>query len=273
MRMRIESGPARADRNWRLAQAVVFLGFASYFVYDGAIGYPAKNRAEADRMLNAPQPFGGTVKWEDLPEHPTQADFAALEETRPTSREQLAPLGEPNFTQDSDLYFISRYGYAKVSVTQGQINPAELTWRAWGKTREEIHAQYYWAVLPGLIGLYFLFKMFRAMALRVVVDDEGLMYDRLRVPFERMVSLRDYNPKGWIDLYYKHGGQERKLRLDHEKIGRFDAVVEALCAAKGFKNELAEYAVEKQRQHEAEEAAAAAEDSANAETPSGDDEQ
>jgi len=94
----------------------------------------------------------------------------------------------------------------------------------------------------------------------MTIDDEGMVYDGQRIAFADMVSLRDYSPKGWIDLYYRVGEREKRLRLDNEKVLRFDEIVDALCKAKGFRNEVREYAEEKARQKAEEAAAAAAED-------------
>lgn len=246
--MKLESGPAKADRNWQILRAALFLGFGLWFIYDGAAGYPKKNRAEAEKLLQAP-PFKGTIQFDALGEMPTKAAFDAFMQTNPTRIEQVhEALGAATFTDGNDEYFISRYGYAKVTVRAGLVRPADIIWRTWAKTESDIRGQFYWAIVPILPGLYFLLRLYKAVTLRVVIDEEGMTYDTTRVPFDRMVSLRDYSPKGWIDLYYQTDGLQKKLRLDNEKVKLFDEIVDAICRAKGFPNEVKAYQEKKARE-------------------------
>jgi len=262
--MRLESGPAKADRNWQLVRSVIFLGFALCFVYDGALGWPKKNRVEAERKLAAPEPFGGQVKYDSLGETPTKSDFDKLLRSRPTRLDQVrAALGEPTFTDEADHYFMSRYGYARISARGGTITLNPSDWVTWYKTRDEVRQQFLWALLPTPFGLYFLWRLIKAMTLRVTIDDEGMVYAGKRIAFADMVSLRDYNAKGWIDLYYNAGSAQRKLRLDNEKVKLFDEIIAAICQAKGFRNEQQEYAARKAREE-----AEAAPDAESAETES-----
>jgi hypothetical protein len=122
-------------------------------------------------------------------------------------------------------------------------------WRPWYKSKAEIEQQFYWAILPALPALYFLWRLYKSLTLRAVVDDQGLTYGGVQIPFDKMFALRNYSPKGWIDLYYKdEEDQERKLRLDNEKILKFDEIVAAICQAKGFPNEVIAYRERKARE-------------------------
>ena len=247
--MRLESGPARADRNWQLVRTIIFLGFALWFVYDGAVRWPKKCRAAAEQKLSAPEPFGGTLQYDSLGETPTKSDFNRLLREKPTDPKRITEfLGPPTLAKGADLYFVSRYGYAKVTVKDGRMMLSPADWTTWYKDKGEIRGQFYWAIVPALPALYFLWRLFKAVTLRVVIDAEGMIYAGQHIPFASMVSLRDYNPKGWIDLYYKVGERERKLRLDNEKVKLFDEVVAALCEAKGFRNEVQEHAEQKARE-------------------------
>jgi hypothetical protein len=55
MGMRLESGPAKAERNWQLLRTFIFLGFAMFFLYDGAIRCKADG---PDRPLQGRQSQG-----------------------------------------------------------------------------------------------------------------------------------------------------------------------------------------------------------------------
>ncbi len=244
--MTVESGPARTDPIWQLARSAVFVGFALYFLYDGLYGYPAKNRARAIETLNS-APFRGKIAFETLGGVPDEADYNRLRKLQVTTREGLyQALGQPTFTDGATNYFVSRYGFIRAAAS------GELTWQKWDKTKGEITGQFGWALVPAVLALPFLWKLYKATTLRVSVDGQALTYAGRRIPLADIVSLRGYSPKGWIDLYYRAGEKEIKLRLDNEKIARFDEVVEALCQAKGFHNEVKAYAERKAREEAAE---------------------
>ncbi len=254
--MRVESGPARTDRNWQIVRFVLFLGFTAWFLYDGWIRYPAQNREAAQTALQSLPPFDRQkLAFDKLPDW-SQTEFDAARRMNPRLEDLHRRFGAPTFTDGLDEYFVSQYGYGRVGVQGGTIASGE--WRKWpngGRSREEMQAQPYWGIIPALFALYFLWKLYRAATLHVTVDDEGLSYAGKRIAFADMTSLRDYNKKGWIDLYYRVGEDEAKLRLDNEKIALFDEVVEAICQTKHFKNEVRAYKEEEARE-EAEQAAA-----------------
>ncbi len=252
--MTLESGPAKADRNWQLIRTVIFLGFGLYFLYDGLYGYPQENRKKAEALL-ATRPFSGKVQYDALGDAPDEPDWKRLQKTAPAPAAAVRAkarelLGAPALTDGGDDYFISRYGYIKLP------SAGEATWHPWAKTHAEIVQQYACALIAAIPGLYFLWRTYKAATLRVVVDDQGLVFAGRRIACADMTSLRGYSPKGWIDLYYRSGPGERKLRLDNEKVARFAEVVEAICQAKGFRNEVKAYA-ERKAQQAAEEARAA----------------
>ena len=244
--MTLESGPAKADRNWQLLRTVIFLGFGLYFLYDGLYGYPRENRTQAEQML-ATRPFNGKVSFDALREVPDKPDFEKLQQSEPAGPEQARQLfGQPTLTEGGDEFFISRYGYVKAP------RGGRVSWHPWGKSRAEINGQFFWAIIPLAFALPFIWKLYRALTLRVVIDDQGLIYAGRRIAFPDMTSLRDYSPKGWIDLHYQCAGRERKLRLDNEKVARFDEIVAAVCQAKGFHNEVQANAERKAREEAAE---------------------
>lgn len=258
--MHVESGPAKTDRNWHLARSALFVGFAAWFLIDGAVRWPAQNREAAEQAIRKLGWEG--VTYDKLPDHPTQTDFENLfrNKAQPTVEQVRAALGPP-LRKDGPLeIFASKYGYAKLRFgTEPSVDQPFRKWEG-GKSIEEIKAQFLWALIPAVAALPFLRLLFKAITLRVVVDDEGLTYAKQRIAFADMTALKDYNPKGWIDLHYRAGARERKLRLDNEKVARFDEIVDAVCAAKGFTNEVRAYAAEQAESAAEADAARAAED-------------
>lgn len=242
--MTVESGPASGDRNYFLIVSVLCLGMFVYFIYDWQIGYPAANRKEAREqlglLLNVPADEVEIVE----PHRPTKPDYERVSEGQPLSVEQLREVfGQPTLRQaetggQTIEYYASEYGMATVTVRSGRVLPKNITWATWYKTKDEVESQFWFGLIPLLIGLYTGYRLYRAVTLRVVVDDEGLLYGGQRIPYGAIKDIRDYSPKGWVDLYYDDGGRERKLRLDNQKFKRFEAVVDALCVQKGLTNPL-----------------------------------
>jgi len=242
----LESGPAKVDRTYWLVFGILFLGVSAYFVYDGAYGYYNKNREQAEQKL----PSYTSLSAAGLGKKPTEKDFNELVlalKDRPLWRgadvlhaklgEPLPPKKEPGTASENVDRFASVYGMAIVPYEgNGKVDGPKVQWVSWGKSEDDIREQFYWAVIPFVGALYFFFRCYRAGTLRAVIDEEGLTYGGLRIAFADMLSLRDYNKKGWVDLYYRDGGKEKRLRIDNQKIAKFDEIAELICQKKGFEN-------------------------------------
>ncbi len=242
----LESGPAKTDRNYRIIYAVAFLAFAAFFFYDGAYRYQAKNLDKAMADLKT---------WTDVPENPAEweatvrrlmerdfsdQDFERLKQSGPSREKIRATLGEPlprkrgTIADNVELY-VTRYGLAKVEMDPlGRVNPSKMAFQKWQYSKSEIQGQFYWAIIPLALALVFFWKGFQAARLHATIDEEGMTYGKLRIPMAAMVSLRDYSPKGWVDLYYQAGDVQRKLRIDNQKIAKFNEIITLLCDRRGF---------------------------------------
>ena len=245
--MRLESGPAGYDRNYNLVIMLVGILLGAYFLYDYQIGYPKKNLEAAQKALTPL--LGAKNVPTELSEHPTGPEIEDLKKelneisSRPVSPNDIrTTLGEPLFAMPNEdgtgalEHFVSIYGMARVPITHGRVDPALIHWQPWEKSKDEIRLQLYCAIVTFAFALFMFTRVYRAAALRVVIDDEGLTYAKRRIPFDNMVRLCDYSRKGWVDLYYRHGPQERKLRIDNQKVRKFDEIIDTLCAAKGFED-------------------------------------
>jgi hypothetical protein len=135
-------------------------------------------------------------------------------------------------------YFFSDYGMATITVRSGIVQPlTSANWTKWEHDKGDIEGQFYWGIGAGIIGLFIAYRTLRAAALRVVIDDSGMTYGSTRIPFSAMRKLTEYKKKGLCSLYYEGPGeQERRLRLDSYKVAKFEELIDALCAAKGFPN-------------------------------------
>lgn len=240
--MRLESGPAKGDRYYWGFVALLCVGLTGWFGYDGAVGWPRKNLKEAQRQI--PTKLGRSVEGLTFGERPTQEDFKQLVAAKPaTLAEVEAALGSTaqHHKTEGDLttaYVISQYGMAVVPLRSGRVQAAELSWIKWYKNQDEIRSQFYWMLVPAAFGIYALLRFLRAQTLRVAMDDQALIYAGKRIPYDQMTGFENYSPKGWVDLVYRENGAERRLRLDNQRVARYDEVVELISATRGFQNPL-----------------------------------
>lgn len=239
--MRLESGSARMDALQLGILAAAFLFFAAWFYKDGKWTYLEKNRVKARQALT---PFLGL---EGVPaqlgERPTNQDFDALVASNPqTFDDVIARLGPPKKENyDPSLgdvkLFYSDYGMITVTVIGGKVKLSPNDWKKWEHEKGEIDQQFYWGIGSGVIGLWLAYRTFKAATLRVVIDESGMTYGSKRIPFSAMTRLAEYKKKGLCSLYYNDAnGQERRLRLDSYKVAKFEEIIDALVAAKGFSN-------------------------------------
>jgi hypothetical protein len=233
--MKLESGPAAYDRNYWLIFLLACLAFSAYFFYDYKIGYPQKNIEEAKKQLS----LQGDPEPAEFRQTPTEATFNALQKSAPTDpaviHEKFGPPLVVKHDNDRTFeYFVSAYGMAEVPIVGDRVLPEKMAWRNWYKSRDEVMMQLYCALAALALALYVAYRVYRASTLRATIDDEGMTYGGRRIAFENVVRLCDYSPKGWVDLYYKHGPQERRLRIDNQKIRKFDEIIDTLCEIKGF---------------------------------------
>jgi len=265
MMILLESGPAKTDRLYWLIVGLVFLGYGGWCVYDGTVGYYEDNRKKAEAHLQ---------RWTDLPieldTKLTKERFLAAKEklkqaplpTIETVRQELGPplprkKGES--APPTAEYFASLYGMATVKLGPGgRVSPDEMTWTDWEHKPHDIRMQFYMAAAVGLLAAYMLYRGYRAATLRAVMDEQGLTYGKTRIAYEDMVALQDYNPKGWVDLYYRTDRGQKRLRIDNQKIAKFDEIADLICQKKGFVNPIKAYAASRERPAEPEQSNAEA---------------
>lgn len=239
--MQYESKAAKTDAMWLLGYTLLCLGLGGWFLYDWKFRYPAANRTEAFRVLELQMKALSPSRTPpaELPALPTNTEFDALIRERPTTLAEVnAKLGEPLFSREesgsTNYYYPSEWGMATVPVTGGKIQITAQSWRNWYKSHNEVEQQLYLGIGVCVIGLYFVYRTIKAMTLQVRIDDQEMNYGGLRIPLSSMTRLVDYSPKGWVDLYYSKAGGEKKLRLDNQKVEKFDEAIETICRLKGY---------------------------------------
>lgn len=255
---RLESGPARTEAMYQLVFFLACVAFGSWFLYDWRIGYPAKNRAEAITKLPA---FVEDPKLESAPlydkldDKPNEADFAklgkALDATAgtPQSIEQVRSFaGEPELVREEGgrrvEYYLSKTSGLKVEVRDGRVQPiaAAKSWKTWNKSYEETENQKWWGLVPLVLSLMFLRKFLQSVTLRARLDEREMTYGGVTIPYDRIESIQDYSPKGWVDVYYRDPADRRKkLRIDNQKVQKFEEIVDELCRIKGVPNPILEH--------------------------------
>lgn len=246
--MTFEAGTPRGSKLYLVVVTAVCLILSVYFFYHGGLthpwfnlswdaSYPQRNIDAALVQLTGIVPGRPTFG-----EHPQDEDYRALVAARPASRKEIEQrLGPPAHTASAadgttTDYYVSLYGLIRVTSSAERVVENGISWTPWGKSKSEMTVQIWCGIASGIIGLFFAYKSYRAARLRVLVDPTGLTYDGRRIEFASVRGLSGYNPKGWIDVEHERGGSVAKLRLDNQRVERFDDIVAAICAARGFPN-------------------------------------
>jgi hypothetical protein len=150
-------------------------------------------------------------------------------------------LGQGGFVRDRTLWYIGPAAYGEFRIVAGRVSGKPEIQFEDHRSEWSILLQKLLAVVVGLIGLYGAVRLWRTLRMHVVVDETGLTCCGTHVPWGAMTRLRtdEYKDKGWADLDYLDGGQERSLRLDSYLIRGFNPIVTAICDRKSFPSPLA----------------------------------
>ena len=226
--MRLESGAPRSSKIYWMVIVVVTTAVSGWFLWDWKSGYAKKNAAHARRDLGLTEDQAL-----DLSASYTKTDYRKLEASKPTGLNQIsAALGEPYRKETASdgsmlVTYVSQYGKATVAVEGRRVR--SMTWQTWKFEKREIEAQFYWASAVALFTLWAIFKTIKTASLRVTMDDEGMRYDGMKIAYADMFELTGFSPKGWVFLNYRAGGQEQKLRLDNQRVEKYEEIILAIC--------------------------------------------
>ncbi len=224
----------------------IFVGmvvvFAVYFAYDGYIGYPRQNldeiRKDKPDMVPLERP---PINWRVTVENTARIQADQL--TSLAKVEEL--LGEPDFRSDDGLssYWFGPAVAMKVTTIGRDVIPRGNIHRATAAYKSElsIRFQKILAFVLAAFGIPLIAHYVRVLTYSVRLNDQGLKISgKPLIPFETMTDLDDsrYREKGWLNLRYRHDGQDASVRLDDYWIRDFAALVDTLCQRKGLQNPL-----------------------------------
>lgn len=238
--MKLEAGSPTASKLYWLVATVVLLGAAGWFLYDWKIGYVAANMAEARKHL-------GLDAGEDpaITAQFTQEDFQALKTAAPNGLPPLdrinQSLGPPRKQEarpegETGHLYVSQYGMAIAVTRGGRVTVFE--WQPFKHSQAQIQTQLYFSLILLAGALFVAYKLLRTLTMRVALDDEGMTYGGARVAYADMTEFTGFSPKGWVDLNYRAGGATRKLRLDNQRIDKFEEIVSTISAKANIENPL-----------------------------------
>ncbi|MFQ5430351.1 MAG: hypothetical protein ACE5E1_08590 [Phycisphaerae bacterium] len=239
---RIVSGPTTERKVRTLLMLLLFSGMGAYFVYDGWVGYPAKNFAEHLEALPATE----RSRAKDAPVYPAVRQDSLRAASRAIAkigikqqRQALADLygGPPSFEDQEAWYYFGPDFRVKIPLKNGR--PAQPKGIATEKRETDIRLQKQLGVGLMLFSLGLFIHLIRVIRTRLVLDDDGLTYGRRRpIKWDAMRSLdtRAFTKKGRLDLIFDDNGDRRRVRLDEYHLARFEEVLARICDRKGFEN-------------------------------------
>ena len=216
---------------------VLLLGLGGWFLLDGYRGYPRANVVSVlteELGLAVPDP---------LP--PIDASMTAERATAigegVSVVDAIGRLGGEPFRHGDTYYFFGPAGHVKLAA-KADTESAIATWVDGPKhTATTLVFQ---KVLGGIlapIGLIFLVRLVLVLRTRVSLGDDGLRIgSAARIPLDTITGIRadDYLETGRIYVDHSGGGHRESVRLDAYVVKELRAIVEAICAARGFPNPL-----------------------------------
>ena len=161
---------------------------------------------------------------------------AEMVKTEMTEDEVRSLLGEPAAVRDRMMCYIGPAAYAEYWIVDGKVAAKPVVLENEHRSENSILWQKGIAVCVAVLAIYALMKFRASLRMRVLVDDEGMVYNGRRIAWDAMIRLKtdQYKDKAWVDLVYQDGAAERSLRLDALVIQRFNEIMRVVCDRKGF---------------------------------------
>ncbi|MCL2329881.1 MAG: hypothetical protein FWC56_01095 [Phycisphaerae bacterium] len=253
--MQIVSGTTTEHRVRLGLFLIMCLFFAAYFGYDGYHGYAAKNLEWAKYNVLKLDPNIRQEQKDQVQTNPKVLIHAiatlqqqASQGTVVTENEIQALLGKPALIMPvpaqegsgQNWWYVGPAAAGKLHMVDGKLQspPNASEWKAPNKSEGDILLQQRIAIGLGLLSIGVAIHYIRIMTMKTVLDESGLQAKGHQVAWEEMTGLdtSEYRKKGWLDVLYRHDGDEDQVRLDNYHIARFDDIVKTICERKGFEN-------------------------------------
>jgi hypothetical protein len=149
-------------------------------------------------------------------------------------------LGEPAFNNGVEVFWVGKTGFVWAKLNRAGL-VEQSKWEDAPHTRTDLQWQMAGAILTAVLTLIAGWLLIRAARIHVVLDEQGLVYNRGEpITWDQMRTLdaSRYKRKGYVRLYYERGGQPGQQKLHSFHIARFKEIVGEICARKGFESPL-----------------------------------
>ncbi len=231
--------------------AVVVNGFAVAFLWDGYFGYAQHNVESLVKSLgfSARQAgFASNLRQAIDPKLTRELgrslvgripDDAPSKLVLPAISRIAETLGEPALLNGDDAYYLGPAGHIKTHRSRGRIVSVEWV-DGPAHTATDLDYQCWIGYVLGVLGLVSLGQFVRVSTTRAVLSNEGLrIRGKQLITLEAISGIRDKREGGGtVEIEFRDGEAAGVVELDGYVYRDRDAIIEAICAAKGFANPL-----------------------------------
>ncbi len=234
--------------------AVVINGFAVAFLWDGYFGYARQNVESLVKSLGLSARQAGFAS-DPLPaidpkltrelgrslvgRIPNDAPSPGAPGVLPAISRVAETLGEPALLNGDDAYYLGPAGHIKTHRSHGRIVSVEWV-DGPAHTATDLDYQCWIGYVLGVLGLVSLGQFIRVSTTRAALSDEGLrIRGKQLITLEAISGIRDKRESGGtVEIEFRDGEAACSVELDGYVYRDRDAIIEAICAAKGFANPL-----------------------------------
>lgn len=239
--MLIESGP-NAERKVRSFLLFLMVAvFAGWYGYDGWVGYARDNVNDFLKTLPAEhRPKPGDLKVYETVNEESIARLQNLKvhiEGNPETAIGNVLGGPPSLKTPDSWYYIGPAHIVRFALREGR--PVEVNLVKTPHTATDIRWQKYYGYGLTVLAACALIYVIRVRMAKARLDDTGLtLGSPPTIAWDAMKRLdtTHFRKKGWVELY--HGDPEEPAKIDEYHYAKFDEIIDAICARKGFDNPL-----------------------------------
>jgi hypothetical protein len=234
--MVIQSGSstARIVRSGLLALLVI--GFAALFLWDGYIGYPQANAFEALRLLGLDAKNAPVVRKEITSAGSRERIGLINRQPRIDQVELVKLAGEPSIRKGDVFHFLGPGGRLEVELAPGR--DAKALWVDGAKTETDIQWQRWIGYALGVFGLVAAARFFQVLTSRVTLSETELRNGRLIIPLNSIKSLsaEEFVNNARVTIHYTAGSGEQALKLEEYATKDLRAIVASICSKRHLTN-------------------------------------